>query len=224
MKGKISAFFDMDGTLTRVRSLESSFIAFLMKNRVIGSFQVMQMAGYFLKTFWKDPTLSLTRNKMYLKGISRTRVERLAGEFVECCGRNLLHPEGVRLLHEHADRGHINILVTGSLGILVEPLARNLRLPFARTYATRLRERSGRMTGEIDGIHFYGESKRILAIRLADELDISLSKSYCYADAKSDIPLLDLFGHPVATNPDRYLAQAAVRNNWTTLLFEKKNR
>lgn len=219
MKRNVTALFDLDGTLTRVRSLESSFIVFLMKKRIIGFPQIVHTAGFFLRTCWNDTSVSLKRNKMYLKGISSSEIETLAGDFVTSRGKELLHPEGVRLLFEHTDQGHITILVTGSLEILVEPLVRNLGLPFERIFSTKLRTSGGFLTGEIDGKHYHGESKRRLAMDLTAQLGISLKDSYCYADSKSDIPLLSLFGNPIAVNPDRHLARTAVRNDWKTLLL-----
>lgn len=219
MKTNVTALFDLDGTLTRVRSLESSFIAFLLKKRRIRFPQVVHTAGFFLRTCWNAPSDSLKRNKMYLRGIPATEIETLAGDFISSRGKELLHPEGVRLLLEHMDKGHVTILVTGSLELLVEPLVRELGLPFERTFSTKLRTSCGLLTGEIDGIHYHGESKRRLATDLASQLGFSLEVSYCYADSRSDIPLLSLFGNPVAVNPDRYLARTATRKNWKTVTF-----
>lgn len=219
MTRNCSALFDLDGTLTRVRSLESSFIAFLIKRKYIGFPQFTRSANYFLKTFWNDPAGSLKRNKMYLKGFSPSEIETLATDFITIHGKNLLYPEGSSLLLDHKAKGHIMILVTGSLEILVRPLVQQLQLPFEYVFSTRLGIAGEKLTGEIDGMHYFGESKRTLAMHLAEEAGFSLKDSYCYADSKSDIPLLALFGNPIAVNPDRYLARAAVSNNWQTKTF-----
>jgi phosphoserine phosphatase len=53
-----------------------------------------------------------------------------------------------------------------------------------------------------------------------DEQGIDLAKSYFYTDSITDLPLLDLVGHPVVTNPDPFLYREAVRRCWPVRFFE----
>ena len=48
---------------------------------------------------------------------------------------------------------------------------------------------------------------------------IDLARSWFYTDSVTDLPLLDLVGHPVAVNPDPFLYRAAVRRHWPVRLF-----
>ncbi|MBA3610362.1 MAG: HAD-IB family hydrolase, partial [Rubrobacter sp.] len=43
---------------------------------------------------------------------------------------------------------------------------------------------------------------------------LDLSRSYAYADAISDLPMLEAVGNPVAVNPDRRLEASAKERGW----------
>ena len=58
------------------------------------------------------------------------------------------------------------------------------------------------------------------ARELADREGIDLAASYFYTDSITDLPLLDLVGHPVAVNPDPFLYRTAVRRRWPVRFFE----
>ena len=67
-----------------------------------------------------------------------------------------------------------------------------------------------------------GKARAIEA--LAEREGIDLASSYAYSDSESDLPMLQLVGHPVAVNPDRELAQVARDHGWQVLRFERLGR
>ena len=60
--------------------------------------------------------------------------------------------------------------------------------------------------------------------RFASEHDIELAASFGYSDSASDIPMLELVGHPIAVNPDAELARVAAERGWRVMRFEKLGR
>ena len=56
--------------------------------------------------------------------------------------------------------------------------------------------------------------------QLVERQNIDLAKSYFYTDSITDLPLLDLVGHPVVTNPDPRLYREAVRRRWPEALLQ----
>jgi hypothetical protein len=48
---------------------------------------------------------------------------------------------------------------------------------------------------------------------------IDLDASYAYSDSITDLPMLEVVGHPVVVNPDRELARIAKEREWTVLQF-----
>lgn len=214
MKGHIAAVFDLDHTLTNVRSVESSFIRFLLQERYIGAMNIVRSAGFILRNIWLDPVKALKHNKMYLKGFTIEELKDLAQTFIEIHGTGLIPPKNRDLVHRHKKSGHLTILITGSPEFLVHPLMSLCCLTFDRIYATRLKIAEGCYTGEIEGLHYYGKEKEQLARTLSKELNFSSKDSYCYADSESDIPMMSLFGEPIAVNPDRELSRESLRSNW----------
>ena len=56
---------------------------------------------------------------------------------------------------------------------------------------------------------------------LAERLGYSLTDSYAYSDSQTDLPMLDVVGHPVAVNPDKELARIAREREWPVLRFNR---
>jgi phosphoserine phosphatase len=55
---------------------------------------------------------------------------------------------------------------------------------------------------------------------LAQEEGIDLQASYAYSDSITDLPMLEVVGHPVVVNPDAELAAIAEERGWEMRHFE----
>ncbi len=62
----------------------------------------------------------------------------------------------------------------------------------------------------------------IREMAVAEALD--LASSYAYSDSITDLPMLELVGHPVAVNPDRDLARVAREREWEVRYFQRPVR
>lgn len=124
-----------------------------------------------------------------------------------------MHQAAVRRIRAHRARGDRVILVTGALDFLVEPLEHLCD----ELVAARLRQRRGAFTGELAEPPLSADGRASLAARLAAEHAVDLSDCYAYGDSISDLPLLELVGHPAAVNPDFRLGREARRRGWPTL-------
>ena len=124
-----------------------------------------------------------------------------------------LRHDAVRRIRAHRARGDRVVLVTGALDFLVEPL-RHLA---DELIAARLTEHRGAFTGELAEPPLSADGRASLAARLAAEHDVELSACHAYGDSISDLPLLELVGHPHAINPDFRPAREARRRRWPVL-------
>jgi HAD superfamily hydrolase (TIGR01490 family) len=208
----IIAVFDLDRTLTTDRSLESAFIKYLIRTGKLKTRNLFRSFLFFMKNIFISPHEALKKNKMYLKGMSTALVISWTGDFIKAYGNTLISSKNFQFIKSHKDHGHTTILISGTPGILVDGL--HLDFWFDHIYTTRLEVANDIYTGYIDGPHYYGKSKADLIMRLNDELDANLSKSFCYADSINDVKMMSLFGHPVAVNPDRQLKRFALRQHW----------
>jgi HAD superfamily phosphoserine phosphatase-like hydrolase len=119
-------------------------------------------------------------------------------------------PDGLARLREHRALGHRTVLITGALDFVVEPL----RPLFDEIVCGRLGEHDGRFTGELVASPPTGEARALLMEDLARAVGIDRDQIVAYADATSDLPMLEAAGLPVAVNPEAKLAAIARRRGW----------
>jgi phosphoserine phosphatase len=60
----------------------------------------------------------------------------------------------------------------------------------------------------------YGNGKRQLLDRLAQDLALDLSACYAYGDSPGDLEVLRAVGHPTVVNPIRGMARVARQRGW----------
>jgi alcohol-forming fatty acyl-CoA reductase len=120
-------------------------------------------------------------------------------------------PAGIRRVREHRALGHRTILITGALDFLVEPL----RPLFDEIIAASMLERpDGTFSGELDVSPPTGEARALILAKYCDAENLSLEEAVSYADSASDLPMLEIAGHPVAVNPEPKLATIARKRGW----------
>jgi hypothetical protein len=82
----------------------------------------------------------------------------------------------------------------------------------------------GVYTGRPTGLFIYRSGKARAITALAEREHLDLSESYAYSDSESDLPMLQVVGHPVAVNPDRELARISRQQDWQVLRFDRLSR
>lgn len=216
MKPDILAVFDLDGTLTANGPLEKTFGKYLLQEGHLHFTPILLSAAYVLIMLPFDHVSAIKRNKIYLRGMTECCFKVAVEEFTTLY-KNLLADNTRFLFESHKRLNHTTILITGSLDLLVTRLFNQLQLPVDQIYATALSVKDEKLTGMIQGCHYYGETKAKLVEEIAARSGADLSGSFCYADSFSDIPMMELFGNPVAVNPDKKLAAVAKKRFWKIL-------
>ena len=120
------------------------------------------------------------------------------------------YPQAIRQVRKHRAAGHRTILITGTIDMLVQPLAGL----FDEVVASRLHVRDGRFSGFLESPPLVGEARAAWLRKYADTAGVDLADSYAYGDSYSDRPLLEAVGTPVAVNPDPHLYRHAKRKRW----------
>jgi HAD superfamily hydrolase (TIGR01490 family) len=208
----ILAVFDLDGTLTKGLSVEQFFMLYLLKTRKIGIRSLLSTVAYWARNVLIDPVEARQKNKRYLKGKRVGDVETWIDEFFIANDKIIFAQNVVDIAARHKQRLHKSILITGSPSILAAKLPLNDL--FDHVYSTALEASLNVFTGKISGPHYYGLHKEHLVKQLAGELNASLERSFCYANSCDDIPMLSLFGNPVAVHPDKGLKKYARDHEW----------
>ncbi|MDE0012094.1 MAG: HAD-IB family hydrolase [Candidatus Poribacteria bacterium] len=205
---KTCAIFDLDGTIIRLSS-EQVFLRYLLDQGEIPISNLLAWASNFLKV----KSLPMAKsNKIHLRGLEQKHLHEIARRcFVETL-RPSIAPHISELIHVHRSEGRPVILMSGSLSFLVQPFHEHFQTDLMVSH--QLEVVNGRFTGQRVGLHPFAENKAKLAQQLATEHGFDLSASYAYGNHHTDAHKLELFGHPVAVNPDRKLRQIATEKGW----------
>jgi putative phosphoserine phosphatase/1-acylglycerol-3-phosphate O-acyltransferase len=150
------------------------------------------------------------------RGQSERKLLREARDFVERMVVPTVYPEAIETLRWHQKQGHIVAIVSGATKFVVRPVAEALGIK--HYLYTRLEVEHGRFTGRVIDPLCFEEGKIYWLQQFIDERGIDLAKSWFYTDSVTDLPLMDLVGHPVAVNPT--VPFRAARRHWPVKFYE----
>jgi phosphoserine phosphatase len=247
--GRIAAFFDLDGTLLPLPSLERRFVAALRCRRAIPAMNYVRWLAHAVRIAPQGFARMAHVNKMYLHNVlalSSTSGPAYAGSRSCCVGTAPVttasvdthpyaiprfFPAGIDRVAWHVRQGHTVILTTGTLEPLAQQaaLAVTLRL-VARgltasigVCATRLEQVGGRWTGRIAGEAIIAENKARAMQRIAAQCGFDLSRSYAYGDTANDRWMLGAVGRPTVINPSRELERIARLRSWPIMRWSESS-
>jgi HAD superfamily hydrolase (TIGR01490 family) len=218
-KLNIAAFFDFDETLISVNSSKIGF-KWLYEHGMLSKLFILKvMIAVFLnhrniisEKRMADIMISFYKNKKLAD------FKAGANEFYFDYLKPHLAPRVMEKLEFHKKKGHILVIVSGSIRYYLEPAAKDLGIQ--HLVCTDLEEDSnGLLTGKARGQVCIGNYKKELTLKLADKLNIDLKNSYAYGDNQADIPLLKSVGNPFAVEPTSALKKIAKKNNWPILNY-----
>lgn len=216
-----AAFFDLDKTVIAKASLVALgpelHARGLLHRRTLIRAGIAQV--WFLRFGADEKRLAKVR-KMVLKitrGWDQDEVRRMVKETLSEVIEPLIYAEALELIDHHLTQGDEVFLVSSAPAEIVEPFAELLHITGAIS-SRALIDENGKFTGEME-FFAQGENKAVAIRELAEKRGIDLSESYAYSDSETDVPMLEVVGHPFAVNADRQLAKIAHDNQWPMLSF-----
>ena len=249
--GGIAAFFDLDGTLAALPSLESRLFRTLRYRREIRAKNYLFWLREALRLVPRGINAILHANKMYLRGLKLFDERGEGDEETSTWHKDGHQAEGqasapprrtprlpvptffaqaIETVAWHAKQGHEIALISGTLEPLARGAARAMEAELAdrgiavaiRVIATRLEEKDGEFTGKILGEAMFGEAKARAATRLAGDMRLDLRRCYAYGDSLNDRWMIAAVGRPAAVNPSNEFASIARTCGWPVLNWERK--
>jgi len=207
------AVIDLDGTLLKGMNAERIFYLHLLVRGHVG---VLRMAGFLFTLFGDIVRLGFRRaiasNSRILRGVTPEEVRLWAHEFGNVFLRRAV-PDDLRgKILSLKQEGCRVILLSGSLQVLVDQLRERLEAEIL--IGTDLEVVDGKLSGRKTGIFPYGRQKVEALYQKIDPGSIDWPNSWALADRRSDLPVLELVGHPVAVHPDRRLRRLASARGW----------
>lgn len=219
----VAAFFDIDGTLISKNS-GPLYMKFLRRRGEIRRRDAARTIYLFLR--YKLGMLDIERAAASSSGWIRGRSEQAVAEHCRVWYREMvrqyLQPEMVRRVRAHQNEGHVVALLSSSTPYLATPLAEDLGIE--HMLVSRLVIENGRFTGDVHRPICYGAGKIHWARRFAEAHDVDLGASWFYTDSVTDLPMLELVGHPEVVNPDPRLRREARRRGWNVMQLDVNER
>ena len=207
------AIIDLDGTLLKGMTAERVFFLHLISHGRIK----FSRAVYFLASFARDVLRgglrrAIRSNAGFLRGEKPETVRKWAREFGRVFLRKAVPGDlQQKILSLKADGCRV-ILLSGSLQVLVDELKEKLGAEIL--IGGELETADGRLTGRKTGIYPFGEKKVEALFSRVDPESVDWERSWALADRRSDLPVLELVGNPVAVHPDRRLRRLARKRGW----------
>ena len=161
---RVAAFFDLDGTLLPLPSLEGRFVAELRSEGLIPVRNYLRWFAAAIRLAPRGILHSIHGNKAYLRNVPVRALSFRQLNFF---------PDAIRRVAWHASQGHSVILVSGTLDFLARQAALALTLRLAMrgvtakigVCATQAERVDGRYTGKIIGAANFAEEK-VITMRL----------------------------------------------------------
>ncbi|WNV91717.1 HAD-IB family hydrolase [Umezawaea sp. Da 62-37] len=217
---RVAAFFDLDKTVIA----KSSTLAFsrpFFQEGLINRRAVLKSAyAQFVFMLAGADADQMDRMRSHItalcEGWDVEQVRSIVDETLHDIVDPLVYKEATQLITDHKSEGHDVVVVSASGEELVAPIASMVGA--SHSVGTRMFVTGGRYSGEVD---FYcaGENKAIAVKQLAQKHGYDLEDCFAYSDSVSDLPLLEVVGHPTVVNPDRALRKVAAQRGWPVLTF-----
>ena len=217
-----AAFFDLDKTIIA----KSSVLAFgrsfyreglLSRRSIVKSLYAQVMFMLVGADAQKMEKLRVAMSAM-TRGWNRDQVASIVRDALTDVIEPIIYAEALELFDEHHAAGRKVVIVSSAPLEVVQPLSEFLGADEAIGTRAAI-DSEGNYTGELE-FYAYGDYKAQAVRELATRAHINLPQSYAYSDSITDLPMLELVGHPVAVNPDKELAREAREREWEIRDFE----
>jgi HAD superfamily hydrolase (TIGR01490 family) len=219
-----AAFFDLDRTLLR-RSSALALAGSFRERGLISRRQMLRAAGWQLLFVTRGASHEAVRRAAedglrILAGYTPEELRELVADAMEPILRPLVYAEPLRLVEQHHSRGEPVYIVSASLQEIVDAIA--FDLGFDGALGTICEVKDGKYTGRsVRSLH--AEAKAECVRELAEQEGFDLAECTAYSDSHTDLPFLEVVGHPVVVNPDRSLRRTAAKRSWPVLEFKTRH-
>jgi len=213
------AFFDLDHTITSaVSGRELAFGAYrrgVMRRSDLLSAVSLSVA---YKMGLIDPAKAIGKMGGWVKGIRIESLENLSAEVTE----KILIPSVYRQAWDeiklHRDNNAGLVILSSTL----VPVGRRMSeyLGMDDFLCSELEAVDGILTGRPDGFFCFGEQKVVRLKQYCEKNNIKLQDAWYYGDSVSDLPALNIVGHPVCINPEKKLERIAMKNGWKNYIWD----
>jgi HAD superfamily hydrolase (TIGR01490 family) len=210
------AFFDVDGTLIRIKSM-FSFSAFLFEQLNMHDEPGVVVYRQQMQAMLESGATREELNRFYYTIFAGLQVDLVARYgrqwYVTHCQHDVFFSEMLDVLRQHKKLGHRTVVVSGSFNAVLQPLADAIGIDDLICAPLEIRE-DGCYSGHLVGLPTIGEGKACGIRAYARKHDITLTNCFAYGDDISDLPMLGEVGTAITVNPDKALLAITQERGW----------
>lgn len=215
------AFFDVDDTLIRIKSMFDFYRYWC--HQVL---QRPELHDIFEENFAHMRAVGRSREELnrayyrYFAGVEPEIIYRAGAGWAAAhleCAEDFFVASVLAELQRLQDLGVVPVFVSGSFAALLEPIALWLGVPHIITTQLKVGV-DGLYTGEIAPPQTIGMGKALAVQEFLRRQSTSPSSCYAFGDDISDLPMLDVVGHPVAVGTGTSLALHAAEVSWPVIV------
>jgi HAD superfamily hydrolase (TIGR01490 family) len=221
------AFFDVDGTLLRIKSM-FSFQRFWFE-RTGGSLGKLKSIVFEAKMrgLEKSGVDRAKINALFYQsflGRRASQVREIALEWYDTVRKEteLYIESAVAAAEDHVALGGGVVLVSGSFRELLDPIA--TKIGACDILATNLEAEKGIYTGRIIPPQTIGIGKAVVVHDYLRQRRARSELCYAYGDHESDVPMLVAVGNAVVVGDDRKMITYATTHGWRVLAAAHASR
>jgi HAD-superfamily subfamily IB hydrolase, TIGR01490 len=221
---RAAAFFDLDRTLLR-RSSALALAGSFRERGLLSRRSLARAALWQLLFVARGADAEAVRRLaeeglLVLRGFRPEEMRTLVSDAMEPVLKPLVYAEPLHLVARHREQGEPVYIVSATLQEVVDGLAAELGFDGGIGTVCEVGP-DGTYTGHsVRPLH--GQGKAQAVIELAEREDFDLARSTAYSDSHTDLPFLEVVGHPVVVNPDGDLRRVARDRGWETLEFSER--
>jgi len=210
------AFFDLDKTLLSINSgtvlVREAYKAGLMSTSDLLNAIYL---SWLYKFHLRKTALIVSGMGRWLKGMTADKMDALAEQVVNKHLLDAIRPEIYSEIEFHKEN-NAEIVILSSVMIQICRLLGS-RIGADNIICTVMEIDGGVFTGSAENEFCLEDEKRVRLIKYCEESNFNLSEAFYYGDSISDLPALEVVGHPVCVQPDRKLSRIAREKGWRIL-------
>jgi len=213
------AFFDLDRTLIDCNSGRLWMQSEWKQGRI--GLRTVAWGTYWLTKYHLGYSGGL--EEAYLQGVKsltgqcENDIERQTHDWFHREVAHRLRRGALSVLAAHRQKGDRIVLATSASIYEARCAAKTWEMELGVSTSFVVEE--GRFSGDVDEWAF-GPHKWTAAQRWMEREGESLEEAYFYTDSKTDVPLMERVGYPVAVHPDRKLRQIALQRGWPIQMWD----
>lgn len=213
------AFFDLDHTITNTISgkvlARKAYKKGLMTN---GEALKAVLLSVSYKLGIRDPYKIMMSMTLWLKGLPVEVLNDVCNESVHHDIIPSIYPGARSEIDYHKKNNASAVILSSS----ILPLCREIALIMGMddTICTVPESYAGCYTGRTVGKICYGDEKAERLLEYCERTHANPADAWYYGDSVSDLPALNIVGHPVCVNPDRSLIKITAEKGWKILNWE----